>query len=94
MIDDIINNDHTKFSDGNEKFGPEESKDESIDDIQMDQINELEITPELKIDDMVTHCEGLERNTIFTRDQKKSFKYLNKFQNSERSAAKVPTTTK
>lgn len=94
MIDDIINNDHTKFSDGNEKFCPEESKDESFDDIQMEQINELEITPELKIDEMVSHCEGLERNTVFTRDQNKSFKYLNKFQNCERSAVKVPCTNK
>lgn len=56
MIDEIISNDHhKKFSGGNEQFCHEEGKEDSIDDIQMDQINELEITPELKIDDMVNN---------------------------------------
>ena len=46
---------------------------------------EGELTPEFSIDDIVTNMQEPQKNAVLTREQKKSFKYLNKFQNIERS---------
>lgn len=85
MIDDIITNDHyKKFSGDNENFCDEEFKDEPNRDIEMEEDNSLAIAPEFNIDDIVTHIQEPNRNSPLTREQKKSFKYLNKFQNIRR----------
>eukprot|EP00343_Euplotes_focardii_P005947 CAMPEP_0205809646 /NCGR_PEP_ID=MMETSP0205-20121125/13898_1 /ASSEMBLY_ACC=CAM_ASM_000278 /TAXON_ID=36767 /ORGANISM="Euplotes focardii, Strain TN1" /LENGTH=331 /DNA_ID=CAMNT_0053087129 /DNA_START=62 /DNA_END=1058 /DNA_ORIENTATION=+ len=86
MIDDIITNDHyKKFSGDDENFCTEEFKDESSVDIEMEEDDEMAIAPEFNIDDIVTHIQEPHKNSPLTRDQKKSFKYLNKFQNIRRS---------
>lgn len=85
------------ISGGNEHFWYEEAKDDSLGDINMDHISELEITPEMKIDDMVSHWGALEKNQILTREQNKSFKYSNKFQNPQRisqNSQKVSSSVK
>lgn len=82
MIDDILTNDNNmKFSGGNENFGVEESKEERDMDIEMEEDDEGELIPEFSMDDIVTHIQEPHKNLMLTREQKKSFKYLNKFQN-------------
>lgn len=82
MIDEIISNEHTKFSGAYEHIGREENKDSMEID---DQEDSIAIIPEFNIDDVVSSIREPICNSPTNRQQKKSFKYLNKFQKVRRS---------
>lgn len=80
MIDEIITNDHyMKFSGAHENIGHEEMKEELHYDLDMYDDDAIAITPEFNIDDVVCSIRDPECMSPLPRDQKKSFKYLNKF---------------
>lgn len=82
MIDEIITNDHyMKFSDSNEHIRHEDMKEEVNCDIEMQDDNEILITPDFDLDDVVTSIQETDSNSPLSREQKKSFKYFNKYHN-------------
>jgi hypothetical protein len=81
MIDEIISGNHDmKFSGTNENIGQEEVKDEIEMDINDDGEGAIAMIPEFSIDEVITSIQDSEYRSPLTRQQKKSFKYLNKFQ--------------
>ena len=82
MIDEIITNDHyMKFSDFNEHIRHEDMKEETNFDVEMQNDDEIVITPEFDLDDVVTSIQETGSSSPLSREQKKSFKYYNKYQN-------------
>lgn len=86
MIDEILTNDHRmKFSGSHENIWQEEMKEEMSYDIELEDDGDMQMTPEFNIDDVVTSIREPICNSPINRNQKRSFKYLNKFQNIKRS---------
>lgn len=68
-----------KFSDVHNNMRQEEIKEEVHYDVNMDEDDSISITPEFNLDNVVTSIREPNCNSPLTREQKKSFKYLNKF---------------
>jgi hypothetical protein len=60
-------------------------KEEMSYDVELEDDGDMQMTPEFNIDDVVTSIREPICNSPINRNQKRSFKYLNKFQNIRRS---------